>query len=179
MTVCELMLERGDRSAHGSVDGHEARLTVPRAGGEEEIVVPTPFLPDALARLNDLGPRPRPDPAVRLRFAAGELAAVLAERSAPRAAALFGAQSERLAAERLVAELREHWRIEARWEPSGGSPGVRVVEVLDTDGGLWLVVPDGDAVELWPTTPTTVWRLLAGLLPRDDELSGRPPSMSP
>jgi hypothetical protein len=32
------------------------------------------------------------------------------------------------------------------------------------------VVPDDPEVELWPSTPTMVWRLLSALLPRDDEL---------
>jgi hypothetical protein len=33
------------------------------------------------------------------------------------------------------------------------------------------VIPDGDSVELWPSTPTTVFRLLTGLLPLDRELA--------
>ena len=35
---------------------------------------------------------------------------------------------------------------------------------------MWLAVPDGPDVELWPTTPTTVFRLLCGILPQEHEL---------
>jgi hypothetical protein len=42
--------------------------------------------------------------------------------------------------------------------------------VLDSDAGLWLVVGDGATVDLWPTTPTVVLRLLCALLPTDQEL---------
>ena len=37
---------------------------------------------------------------------------------------------------------------------------------------MWSVVPDGESVELWPTTPTRVFRELSVLLPRDHELEG-------
>jgi hypothetical protein len=82
---------------------------------------------------------------------------------------LGGTAREAFAA--ILAGRRAHWRLEARWTPAPASPGLRTVEVLDTDGGVWLVVPDAGDVELWPSTPTTVFRQLCALLPRADELA--------
>lgn len=176
--VCDLLLERGDRCGRGWVDGEMAALLVP-AGADplrQLIAVPTGFLPDALARLNDVGPRPRIEPALRLRLAPGALAGILATRDLAAAAAAVGDdddehEHERAAVRELVSTLREHWRVESRWDPGPESAGGRTLEVLDTGAGMWLVVPDGSAVELWPSTPTTVWRGLCNLLPDIGELA--------
>jgi hypothetical protein len=166
--VCVLELQRGDRRGRGWVDERIAALLVPGPAVHE---VPPGFLPDALARMNDLSPRPRVEPAVRLRYAPGELAQALAARDAEAVARSAGGEEQSAAARTLIRTLREHWRVESRWRPAQDSPGVRAVEVLDTDAGVWLVIPDGASVELWPSTPTTVFRLLCGLLPRDHELA--------
>jgi hypothetical protein len=164
--VCELLLARGDRRGRGWVDAETAVLEIPVPDGEpRHVQLPPRFLPDALARLNDLSPRPRREPAERLRLGAGELAEILATRDAARAGLLAGEPGEQ-----LVRALREHWSVTATWTPAPGSTGARIVEVLDTAAGLWLVVPDDPGVELWPTTPTAVFRLLCALLPRDHEL---------
>lgn len=152
-----LEIARGDREGRGWVDDRWAAIEIPG----RFVAVPTDFLPVALARLLDLGPRPRMEPAERLRYRAGELASMLALREAPQ-------DSE--AARTLVETLREHWRVEARWSPAPRSPGVRIVEAIDTEAGVWLVVPDDPDVELWPVTPTILWRRLTALLPRDEEL---------
>jgi hypothetical protein len=97
----------------------------------------------------------------------GALATALATRS------FSGAGIDEEAAvllQRTLEVMREHWRIEANWRPTPESPGVRVVEVIDTDAGMWSVIPDGERVELWPTTPTKVFRELGALLPRDHEM---------
>ena len=169
--VCRLTLERGPRRARGWVGERHATVLVP-AGPElvELVPLPTRFVPDALARLNDLGPRAGREAAPRLRLAAGELAELLAGGQGPPGWRLAG-EERRVAAQGLVDGLREHWRVEARWRPSPSSPGVRSLEVVDTDGGLWRVVPDGADVELWPASPTEAWRELTALLPRDDELA--------
>jgi hypothetical protein len=170
--VCELLLERGPRGGRGWAGGRLSVLFTPGPETGRLVVLPTLFLCEALARMNDLGPRPRHEPAVRLRYAAGALAEALAARDPSIAAqAAEGGEAEATAARGLVEGLREHWRVEARWAPAAESTGVRVVEVVDTDGGIWLVVPDGGHVELWPSTPTAVWRLLSALLPRDHELA--------
>lgn len=170
--LCELELQRGERGGRGAADGNCATLIVPGpdVDSHQLIVVPTQFLPDALSRLNDLGPRPRVEPAVRLRYAAGDLAQILATRDATVASKLAGAQGADAAA-RLVDTLREHWRVEVRWAPAPASPGRRAVEVLDSDEGVWLVVPDGADVELWPSTPTVVFRQLSNLLPDMQEMA--------
>jgi len=167
--VCEGTLERGSRRARLWVDARVAVLLMPEPDGRLRLAtVPTPFLPVALARANDLGPRPRLEPAIRLSFTADELARLLAERDP--AAVPPGAEAAALRT--LLQELCEHWRVEVRWTPSPQSPGVRVVEAIDTNAGLWLVVPDGPTVELWPTTPTIVFRQLTALLPSSEELAG-------
>ena len=170
--VCELGLERGDRRGRGWVSERLAVLLVPAGEGRVALHQTAPaFLPDMLARMNDVAPRPRVEPAVRLRYGPGELARVLAARDAAEAARRAGPDKQAAAAAaRLVRELREHWRVEVSWDPAPGSPGVRALEVLDTDAGVWLVIPDGAAVELWPSTPTMVFRLLTGLLPLDHEI---------
>jgi len=160
----ELILQRGDRFGRGTVTGGDARITVPRGDAEQEIVVASDFAPDVLARLNDLGPRPRPEPFVPLQFTAADFASVLAAGD-PAAPALYADHEP--AAERFMAGFREHWRVEVSWKPD--RPG-RAVEVVDTDGGLWLVIREGSDVELRPTTPSAVWRLLILLICPDDDL---------
>lgn len=169
--VCEAALARGDRRARVWVDARVSVLLVPEPDGRLKLgTVPTPFLPLALARVNGLGPRPRIEPAVRLSFSAGDLARLLAERDLAAVWSAAPDTPETAAARALVRGLREHWRVEVRWAPAPDSPGVRAVEVIDTDAGLWLVVPDDPGVELWPTSPTTVFRRLAALLPATEEL---------
>jgi hypothetical protein len=60
--------------------------------------------------------------------------------------------------------------VTARWTAGEDAIGERGVEVLDTDDGVWLVTPGEDAVELLPSTPSTVFLLLTALLPDDGEL---------
>jgi hypothetical protein len=171
--VCELDLQRGARRGHGCVGERFATLVgpAPEGAGYRLIVVTTAFLPDVLSRLNDVSPRPRLAPALLLRYSQGDLARILAGRDAALAASLAGDDDTALVAAKLVEGLREHWRVEARWAQAGGGQGRRAVEVLDTDHGLWRVVPDGAAVELRASTPTAVFRALVGLLPSDAELT--------
>jgi len=131
--------------------------------------VPTPLLVDALVRLNNVGPRPRAEPALRIAVAPAELAQALATREPGRAT--IPARDRADAFARLLGGLREHWRVAARWEPAEGALPGRALEVLDTDGGYWIVVPDDPTVELWPSTPTAVFRALCGLFPRVTEVS--------
>jgi hypothetical protein len=167
--LCRMRLERGARSGAVWASPGVCAILVPspQDGRLRLSSFPTLFLPDALARVNDLGPRPRIEPARTISLTPGDLAAAIAERSAS-VAGLDELSRELL--QNTLDVLREHWRIESRWQPSAESAGVRVVEVIDTDAGMWSLVPDGSTVELWPTTPTKVFRALGGLLPRDHEL---------
>jgi hypothetical protein len=162
--VAELWLERGDRRGRGWIADGLSVLLHPLGDGRLRLItVRSPLIVDALVRLNDVGPRPRFEPAVRISLAPGELAEALATRE-PRRARLGGAD-QTAAFERVMSGLREHWRVAAAWEPADGALGGRDLEVLDTEDGYWLVIPDDPTVELWPTTPTAVYRSLAGLLP--------------
>jgi hypothetical protein len=161
-TQVELLIERGDRAGRGWLGPAGGALVHPLPDGRARLVaLPPALLVDALVRLNDVGPRPRPAPAERISLTAGALAEALATRTAPGEPAL----------QAILASLREHWRVTARWEPADGALGVRGVEVLDTDGGYWLVVPDSPTVELWPTTPTEVYRALCQVVPLRAEVA--------
>jgi hypothetical protein len=99
-----------------------------------------------VARLVELGPRPRParEP---LRAAPPDLAKALAG-----GAALPG-----------LPPVDRHWELELASEsdePLGS------IEVLDTAEGLWLVEAEGAEVVLRPSDPTAVWRRLAALFRR-------------
>ncbi len=153
---CELILERGTRRGHGWVGAEDAALVVPAAhpAARRLHVVPTDFVPDALARLNDLGPRPDARLASPVRFAPGVLAQLVATNSPE-----------------LEARVREHWRVDAVWQVPGGDVAGRSVEVLDTSEGLWLVAPVAGEVELTSVRPAELFRLLCGLLPSAAELA--------
>jgi len=167
--ICSLALSRGSRTASAWIDGRVAALHLPEPDGRLTLTtVPTSFVPIALAKMNDLSPRPHCPPRAPLRLRAGELATLLAFGRAGVAAHREGPEAVRA----LVAGLREHWRVEARWARSPASPGVRVVEVVDTRDGLWLVTPDDPYVELSPSTPSAVFEALVRLLPRDADLAG-------
>jgi hypothetical protein len=165
----ELRLERGGRRGRGWLGPSGAVIEHPLADGRARLVmVPPPLLVDALVRLNDVGPRPRVEPPVRIAATPGGLAQALAARD-PRRLSLDDPEQARAFAA-LIGGLREHWRVAARWEPPDGALPGRALEVLDTDGGYWTVVPDDPTVELWPATPTDVFRALCGLFPLTTEL---------
>jgi hypothetical protein len=169
----DLRFERGERRGRGWVGATASVLVHPLPDGRARlVVVRTPLLVDALVMLNDVGPRPRVQPAVRIALAPGVLAEALAARDPSRAVLADPDQADAFAA--LVGGLREHWRVSTRWEPADGALGGRQLEVLDTDGGYWLVVPDDPTVELWPTTPTAVFRSLCRLFPMTAEVRAWP-----
>jgi hypothetical protein len=132
------------------------------------VLVSPPLLVDALVRLNDVGPRPRAPRAVRIALGAGALAEALASRD-PAGAGLEDEETAAVFAE-IVGGLREHWRATASWEPAEGALDGRTVEVLDTDSGYWMAIPDGDRVELWPATPSSVYRALCSIFPLVSEI---------
>jgi hypothetical protein len=99
-------------------------------------------------------------------------AAVLEARDAGRSRLDDADQSAAL--HELVAGLRKHWSVAVSREPADGQLGGRALEVVDTDGGYWLVVRDGPRVELWPVSPTAVFRGLCRPLPLTSELRREP-----
>lgn len=167
----ELRLERGERVGHAWVGPEGALLEYPLPdGGDRRLRVAPQLLVDALVRLNDVGPRPARGGSHRIVLPAGGLADALARRD-PGGVAL-----EDEALRDLIATLREHWRVVSHWDAPEGQLGGRSLEVLDTDAGYWLVVPDGASVELWPVTATEVFRGLCRLFPGTDELLEEPPA---
>lgn len=165
-----LEIERGRRRGRGWVGTRGAVLVHPLPDGRARaVMVPVPALVDALVRLNDVGPRPRIEPAIRIQGAPGELATALATRDAARMP--LADPDQRGAFVALIGSLREHWRVGVHWDPADGALSGREIEVLDTDLGYWLVVPDGPTVDLWPTTPTEVFRGLCRLFPLTTELA--------
>lgn len=140
--LCTLELAYGGRSMQGWVSYEDAALLLPAAEGEDRRrlmhVHPT-LLPDVLARLVDLGPRPRPETAGPLPYENG-----------------------------AVGEVKRRWRLGATWTLEDGQSGGDGLEVLDADTGLWMLAPREDGGELlaWPVTPTFVWRHIVRLVMR-------------
>lgn len=161
--TCELEVQRDGRRASGRLEDGLARLLVPRADGLEEIAVAADLLPDALARLVDLGPRPRIEPGRRLRYEPAELASPIADQTRrAHTDALeqgMGGEVDR----DPLATVHSHWKVEARWKRSPSSPGVREIEVVDTEAALWLVVRSSSEVELHSATSMEIFSQLAAL----------------
>jgi hypothetical protein len=169
-SIVDILLERGPRRGRGWLAPGEAVLVHPLPDDRVRLVgVSPPLIVDALVRLNDVGPRPRYAPAIKVAVEPGELAEVLATGDPSRATVEEGEPQRAL--ESIAAGLREHWKVTARWEPAEGALPGRALEVLDTDDGYWLVIPDPPTVELWPTTPTAVFRSLAQLFPLTHEIA--------
>jgi hypothetical protein len=143
--AARIALARGRRRCLGWIEGTDAFLMVPREQSLVELVpLSLPFLPDALARLVELGPRPRPNRET-LRAATNDLAVALAG-----GAALPG-----------LAPIAHHWELAMTGK---GGEALRSIEVLDTADGLWLVESQGTEVAIRPTDATATWRRLTALV---------------
>lgn len=180
--VCRLEVRMqhadGRREAHeGWVAGHAAALLLAADGGLLELVSVHPsFLPEALARLVGLGPGPRLEGAAPVRLTVRTINQLTG--SDPRARSAAAEQLRRAAAgtdqqataQALGGGVRCRWEAVVTWPAAAGVAGRRALHVLDTPAGPWLLEPAGAGLLAWPTTPTTVWRALTTLLPRDHEL---------
>jgi hypothetical protein len=138
--LCTLELRADDRVVQGWVGyGSAALLRAPEADGTRRLLQLHPtLLPEALARLVDLGPRPRQEDDTRVPFD-----------------------------EHAFSAVRRRWRLTAGWTLDDGAAGTAELDVLDTDGGLWVLerAEDGERTAL-PATATFVWRHLVRLLMR-------------
>jgi len=174
--VCELGVREGERLVEGWMSPAAVTLVLPAGEGRVYVSVLSPsLLPWTLARLVALGPRPRPEVAIGLRLAREDLDSLLgaAVDDPARVRDLIGDDPPVTAAramEGLTAGLRGRWRVEASWPAPGGRQVERAVEVVDTEGGLWLIDPEAGDVTLRPITPTLAWRLLIRLLPLEHEI---------
>lgn len=149
--------------AQGWLDVDFAALLLPGDAGLLELAwVPAAFLPDALARLVELQPRPVPE-GPPLRLTPGALAHLLAapsDHATPPNGDPCGGPGQDQRVRRLLASVTRHWRIEARTMTEGGPALPRSVEALDTPDGMWRLFVDRGCVELRPTSPTLLWRWL-------------------
>ena len=166
-----------DDHCDGWVAGHAAGFLLPAQGEFWEFVVLHPsFVPEQLARIVGLGPRPRASTARPLELATELLDELTASDPGRRADApqrVPGTSSEEAwaIARALATGFRARWEVVVRWLPAPGSSGQRAMHVIDTETTLWAVEPGGTGLVVSPTTPTAVWRLLVTLLPRDEELA--------
>lgn len=174
--VCELAVREGDRLVEGWMSPAAVTLVLPAGEGSVYVSVVSPsLLPWTLARLAGLGPRPRPEVAIGLRLARQDLDSLLgAAVDDPDAVrGLIGGDPPVTAAramEGLAAGLRVRWRVQARWPGPDGRRSERAVEMVDTEGGLWLIEAEAGDVTLRPITPTLAWRLLIRVLPLEHEI---------
>jgi hypothetical protein len=180
--VCRLQVRVADPHGRGDhcdgwVAGSAAGFLLPAQGALWEFVVVHPgFVPERLARIVGLGPRPRAPTARPVELGTELLDELTASDPGGRAGALQqvlnrGPEDAQALARALASGFRSRWAVVARWLPAPGSTGQRAMHVIDTETTLWAVEPAGTGLVVWPTTPTTVWRLLVTLLPRDEELA--------
>lgn len=144
--LCTLELRSAGRLTQGWVGyGAAALLRAPGEDGTRRLLQLHPtLLPEALARLVDLGPRPGPVDGAPVAFE-----------------------------EDAFTGVRRRWRLAAAWTLEGGESGGAALEVLDADAGLWVLraasgehdLEDG-ALEALPVTATFVWRHIVRLLMR-------------
>lgn len=160
--LAKLTVRRRGLEMSGWIDAEVAVVLVPRGAELSELsVVAVRFLPDLLARLVELGPRPAPvggDTSAT----PGALAQAIGAGGAPSPVA-------------GLPPVRDHWELAI--SASGPSRHSERLEVAETEDGLRLLVPEGEAVRLLPATPSQVWRLLTGLVARscaDDGQQGSP-----
>lgn len=168
---CRLRISARGLEAKGWHDVHLAALLLPVNADLLELAwLPAAFLPDALARLVELGPRPVPE-GPPLRLAPGTLAHLLAapyDHTPVSDADPRHGPGQDSRARQLLASVKRHWRIEARTTDQAGPGCARSVEALDTPDGIWRLFIDGGCVELRPTSATRLWRALT-LLPSAGE----------
>ena len=140
--LCTIELAYGGRSMQGWVSYEDVALLFPASDEDDRrrlMQLHPTLLPDVLARLVDLGPRPRPDATEPVPYEEG-----------------------------AMGELRRRWRLGATWMLDDGQTGGDGLEVLDAATGRWILAPREEGRELlaWPVTPTSVWRHIVRLVMR-------------
>lgn len=160
---CRLSVSSRGLVAQGWLDADVAALLIPRDAGLLELAwLPAAFLPDALARVVELEPRPVPE-GPPLRLAPGTLAHLLAapdDHTPLPGADPRGGPGPDNRARQVLASVKRHWRIDAHTMDEAGPGRARSLEVLDTPGGMWRLFVDGRSVELRPSSTTSLWRIL-------------------
>jgi hypothetical protein len=161
----------------GWVTGDAAGFLLPGREGLCDFAIVHPgFVPEQLARVVGLGPRPRAPAAGPLELETRLLDELTAADPGRRTGALrrvldTSPEAAGALARTLATGFQARWEAVMRWLPAPRSAGQRAVQVIDTATGLWAVEPGCAGLAVWPTTPTAVWRRFVTLLPRDDELA--------
>lgn len=166
-TICTLELRQSGKTMEGWADPSMAALLLPPdTDGRRTLASLHPsLLPEALARLVDLGPSPRAIRAEPLRAGESDLDRLLegepggAAPGASPSCDAFGASSP-------ASGPRRRWRLSTRWSLDDGRSGGAALEAIHTDDGIWLLEGEGDRLMAWPVTATTVWRLIVRLVMR-------------
>lgn len=141
--LAELRIERRGTEVSGWMDAHAAVLLVPRGADLVEVApAAIPFLPDLVARLVELAPRP----------AAHRSPAELAPGALAKAIASPGTDGGDLP------PVNDFWSLETIRAPDRSLADR--LEVLDTDEGLWELEREQGSVRAVPTSPSRVWRRL-------------------
>lgn len=146
-----LSLTRGHATVRAWADAADASLLLPvgTQGWRQLVHGRADLLPETLAGLVGLGPVGAPAKRETVTLPVGALARAIASATPDEArSALVG--------------LRKHWRIEAHRR---GAAGGEMLEVLESESGLWLAVGHGESVELRPTDAASVWRHLSQFTP--------------
>lgn len=133
----ELMLTDSERVTRIWLASARAALLLPVDDTNLRRLTDLPVwaLPEAVSRLVGLGPRPRPAEVGPVSFS-----------------------------ELRTGEIRRQWTL-ARVATGDGEPlpGASI-EVVDTEGGLWVVEPGDDGPTASPSDPTGVWRAIIRLV---------------
>ena len=187
--LVRLQLDHGGHSAWRIEGWSDERVTVlvrsDPSGAEEAhevVVVPRAMTAFRLAHALKLGPRPRLKPIDPLEIDDGLLEALLVEGDGWTAGAIESLLDpgdqvlpewlEVLA--RLAGRPHARWRAGVWWNSSEESPAARLLEIVESEAGSFLVVRRRDAdrsfrrARLYPLTATQIWRLLCALLPPVD-----------
>lgn len=170
---------RGSVQAQGWLNRDQAVVAVPESPGVEVglrlLCFPTVHLAYRLGAFLGLGPRKlrgEAGAAVIGRGALGEIVGCGLDPGEARVVAgIDDPQADRLV-EALSRPEALHWRVRLEDAPTGGETFAREAEAVDVgEQGLWLVGPGGDdaRVLVTPAITTQAWRLLATMLPTQDE----------
>lgn len=189
--LARLRFERVARQASQVEGWMDERLAVllhlPAGAVEGDVVaVPRGMVAFRLARLIELGPRPRVKVSEPVEVDEALLETLLIGGDPLTAAAvgsLLGADDEVIPEWlSVLAELargpNDRWRVGVWWNSPEESPSGRWLEVVEGGVGSFLVTRHRRddrryrRVRLYPLTSTQIWRLLCALLPSDEEIVG-------
>jgi hypothetical protein len=163
--ACRLSLARGAREAQCWIDAEAAALLVDDGDAQGRLLgLAAGVATSAIADLCELGPRPHPAAGTSY-LAVPALARALADPHRTGWSSPGQGSEADPAFAAALGGLRAHWRVTSEWLQAATAQ-THVLEVIDTEAGLWTVHPLGDRVRVEPSTPAAAWRALNALVPR-------------